>query len=297
MVDPITVVKVQRVVSSESKQVPAWSEDGIGEINSASTDNVATHGNSITTDLVVTEAPLQIKLEGEPFMVTMRTPGHDIELVYGLLLSEGIIDGVDDVSAIAQLGTATQLDPETEPNTVDVRFSSGVPAKARTWSKRAVTSTSSCGVCGRESIDDLLSNAPLIKPAPDISPLLISQLSALITQNQPVFEKTGGSHGAALVGFDGTIEVVREDIGRHNAVDKVFGYRLEADTLPASGCVLVLSSRVSFEIVQKAVMAGVSVIAAVGAPSSMGVDLAHLAGIKLIGFMKHNQFNVYGGLA
>lgn len=241
-------------------------------------------------DHVVVEEPLEIRVEGRSLAVTMRTPGHDLDLVAGFLLTEQVIDGADDLVAMAH------VDDPSDPrgNTVDVRLSGGVDAhRARIErATREAYASSACGVCGKASIDRLLFANRRVTPV-HVDERVIVALPDALLQAQTTFAATGGLHGAGLFTADGTLEVCREDIGRHNAVDKVIGARLRAGRVPITDRALVVSGRVGFEIAQKALVAGVPVIVAVGAPSTMAVDLAAASGIALYGFVREGRFNRY----
>jgi FdhD protein len=241
------------------------------------------------TDHVACETPLQIRIEGRSVAITMRTPGHDLELVAGFLMTEGVIDGADDITAMAHVDDPT--DPQG--NTVDTVLAAGVPAARRHAADRALFASSSCGVCGKASIDRLIQHCPPLGQVIPIDPTVLLSLPERLRSSQDVFEQTGGLHAAALFSPSGDLEVIREDIGRHNAVDKVIGWRLRADRLPIDDRILLVSGRTGFEIVQKALMAGIGVLAAVGAPSSMAVQLAEESGMTLIGFLRDGRFNQY----
>lgn len=240
-------------------------------------------------DLLVVEEPLEIRVEERSIAVTMRTPGSDLELAAGFLLSEGIIDGSDDLLSLAH------LPGDPDGNTVVARVAGGVEAhlEAIERASRELYASSACGVCGARSLDrvELLASFPVgrVEVAPDV----LVRLPDALRSHQAAFAATGGLHGAALVAPDGTVEVVREDIGRHNAVDKVLGWRLREDSLPVHDRVLVVSSRVGFEIVHKARVAGVGAIAAIGAASTLSVDLAERAGMTLIGFLRADRWIRY----
>jgi FdhD protein len=243
----------------------------------------------VQRDLLAVEEPLELRIEGRPFLVTMRTPGDDEELAAGLLLSEGIIEGRDDLVALAHVHAPR--DPRR--NTVDVRLAAGVrpPPDAG----RAVGASSACGICGTASVDHVLRQVPTRAERAQLPPAdVIHGLPATLRAAQSTFDHTGGLHAAALFDRQGALELLREDIGRHNAVDKVVGARLLADRLPLEGTVLLCSGRIGFEIVQKAAVAGVEVVCAVGAPSSLAAELAWRAGIVLVGFLRDGRFNVYG---
>ena len=240
-------------------------------------------------DQVAREEPLEIRIEGQSVAITMRTPGHDLELAAGFLLTEGVIDGPDDITAMAHIDSPAN----PQGNTVDTVLASGVPAARRHAADRTLFASSSCGVCGKESIDRLLLKTPPLGTVLPVDPGVILSLPERLRAAQDVFDRTGGLHAAALFSATGELEVSREDIGRHNAVDKVIGWRLWADCLPINDRILLVSGRAGFEIVQKALMASIGVLAAVGAPSSMAVQLAEESGMILIGFLRDGRFNQY----
>ena len=219
-------------------------------------------------ETLVVEEPLEIRVNGKPVTVTMRTPGSDVELAQGFLLTEGVIGHRDDVLTVAM--------PQ-----VDIT--------------RNFYTTSSCGVCGKASLD-AVRTISRYSPGDDASTVKADTLSVMPEQlrtEQKVFASTGGLHGAALFDMDGGLLAVREDIGRHNAVDKVIGWAVEQDRIPLTGTVLLVSGRASFELTQKAVMAGIPVLAAVSAPSSLAVDLASQSGVTLVAFLRGESMNVY----
>lgn len=238
-------------------------------------------------DVLVVEEPLEIRIEGEPIAVTMRTPGHDRELAAGFLFTEGVIDGPDDLVALKAVGESG--------NVVDCVLAGGVAAHREQVSRatRELYATSSCGICGKASIDRLEVLAGPVTGAFPFDADLLRSLPERLAEGQQAFASTGGLHAAALVRPDGTLEVVREDIGRHNAVDKVLGYRLLAGEVPVDDRLLLVSSRAGFEVVQKALVAGVPAIAAVGAASTLAVDLATRAGMTLVGFLRAERFVRY----
>ena len=244
---------------------------------------------STEQDWVVREEPLEIRVEGESVAITMRTPGHDVELATCFLYTEGVIDGADDLHAIEI------IKPVESSNIVDCVLAGGVAhhREALTRATRELYTTSSCGLCGKASIDRIQKRVDPIQVSVEYEESLIPNLPAQMRQAQSAFDETGGLHAAALFATDGTLEVLREDIGRHNAVDKVLGYRILADQVPVNDCILVVSSRASFEILQKAAVAGVPVVAAIGAASSLAIDLANELGITLYGFVGAKRFNRY----
>ncbi|RBM20856.1 formate dehydrogenase accessory sulfurtransferase FdhD [Streptomyces sp. PT12] len=253
-------------------------------------------------DTLVGEEPLEIRVNGRPLAVTMRTPGDDFALAAGFLVSEGVLASADEVARIAYCAGATAADGEGRVsntyNVVDVRLSDGVEPPSLDGLERNVYTTSSCGVCGKASLDAVRTTArwPLpLTGGPRLTPAVLAALPDRLRAAQRVFERTGGLHAAALFDGEGTLLDVREDVGRHNAVDKVVGRALTRGALPLSDAVLMVSGRASFELAQKAVMAGIPVLAAVSAPSSLAVDLAADAGLTLVGFLRGTSMNVYAG--
>ena len=245
----------------------------------------------VENDWVVAEEPLEIRVEGRALAVTMRTPGHDRELAAGFLFTEGCVDGPDDLHALASVS-----DPRTKgDNIVDVRLASGTPypEAALASAQRNLYATSSCGICGKASIDRVLRLAPPVEPVPELPASLLVSMPEKMRAAQKAFQETGGIHAAALFTLEGQLEVLREDVGRHNAVDKVLGWRLLQDRVPVDDCILMVSGRAGFELVQKAVVAGVPAMVAVGAPSSLAVELAQSSGMQLVGFLRGERFNRY----
>jgi FdhD protein len=247
-------------------------------------------------DAVVTEEPLQLMLEGKPLSVVMRTPGHDLELSLGLMFSEGILRAPEDVSAVhisveageTETGIRVAADL-VESNQVDVRFV-GEPLRKP---ERSMLSSSACGVCGTVLIEDLRRDLAALAGGPEVDPSLLPGLVDILREGQGVFDRTGGLHAAGLFDRSGKLLWVREDVGRHNAVDKVVGRALLDGKLPASTSILVVSGRAGYEIVQKSISAGIPVLAAVGAPSSLAVALAREFNQTLVGFLRGDRFNVY----
>jgi FdhD protein len=244
-------------------------------------------------DAVAVEEPLEIRISGDPLLVTMRTPGHDHELCAGLLLAEGMIQTADDLTGIAHCGRPGE---EGYGNALEVTLAPGVSIdETRFEARRGTTLNASCGVCGRRTIDDLLRNAAPLPVCARFRADALAELTTELRQRQPNFDRTGGLHAAGIVDPSGQYRVVREDIGRHNATDKVIGRLLLDDALPARAQVLVVSGRTSFEIVAKAWRAGIAAIVGVSAPSSLAIDTAERAGLLLIGFAREGAFNVYSG--
>jgi FdhD protein len=247
-------------------------------------------------DDVAVEEPLEIRISGETLAVTMRTPGNDRELVLGFLLAEGVIARAEDVSSIAHCGRAGD---EARENTIEVTLAPGIrpPIDEETGmlARRGTLTTSACGVCGRRSIDDLLARSAPVGPGERLRASIVSDVVAALRARQPVFGRTGGCHAASLATFRGEHVATFEDVGRHNAVDKVLGSRVLAGATPLAGHVLVVSGRSSFEIVQKAVAARIPVVASVSAPSSLAIDLARRANVTLAGFVRDGTMTVYAG--
>ena len=244
--------------------------------------------------MVAGEEPLEIRLGGESMSITMRTAGHDIELAHGLLHAEGIISCAEDVVAMRYCDGVDEQGRNTY-NVLDVQLAGPVPPGARSASRTFVTS-SACGVCGSASIDALkLRTRHALPTSLAFDPSVIAAAPAQLRIQQKTFATTGGIHGAALLAPDGSIRLVREDVGRHNAVDKVIGAALLAGQVPLGQEALLTSSRASFELVQKAVMAGIGMLIAVSAPSSLAVELATETGLTLVGFTRDSGFNLYSG--
>ena len=241
-------------------------------------------------DQLAAEEPLEIRIEGNPVAVTMRTPGDDLDLAAGFLLTEKVIDGWDDVHAMRHVDSP--FDPQG--NTVDVVLSGGVPVRQKHLADRSLFASSSCGVCGKASIDRIFVDVPPLEKPAVPSPDVIFSLNQKLKQAQKVFSQTGGLHAAGLFDFSGNPIVVREDIGRHNAVDKVIGHMLRNEQMPIEDYILLVSGRAGFEIVQKALVARIPVIAAIGPPSSLAAQLAVQSNIHLIGFLRNNRYNIYG---
>ncbi|GGK43737.1 formate dehydrogenase accessory sulfurtransferase FdhD [Nocardia camponoti] len=244
-------------------------------------------------DTLVVEEPLQIRLDGESLVITMRTPGSDIDLVHGFLFSEDIITSADDLVA-ARYCAGTDDEGRNTYNVLDVTLREKRQAAAPA---RNFLTTGACGLCGKTALDDVRTHThfPIAHDTPMIDPDVLAKLPDILRREQKVFDATGGLHAAGLFTADGTLLVMREDIGRHNAVDKVIGWALREKRLPADNLVLVVSSRASFELAQKAVMAGIPVLAAVSAPSSLAVDLAQESELTLVGFLRGDTMNIYSG--
>lgn len=242
-------------------------------------------------DEISVEEPLEIRLSARAgdapptcIAVTMRTPGHDVELAAGFLITEGIIDGADDIEDLRRSAV----------NAVEARLQPGVSLDAARLDRHSFVS-SSCGACGKRSIAAVrvASRHPVTPGIPCLSPEIIHGLPEALRAGQSAFARTGGIHASALFDADGRLLDLREDVGRHNALDKLIGSELLAGHIPLTDRIVLVSGRVSFELVQKAAIAGVPVLGAVGAPSSLAVDLARECGMTLLGFVRDTRFNVY----
>ncbi|MDQ0936943.1 formate dehydrogenase accessory sulfurtransferase FdhD [Streptomyces turgidiscabies] len=254
---------------------------------------------SARPDTLVAEEPMEIRLNGKPIAITMRTPGDDFALAVGFLVSEGVLAEQRELRNIVYCAGAT-TDGSNTYNVVDVSTAADVVLPDITL-ERNVYTTSSCGLCGKASLDavrttarwaiDDGADAPPVRLAPE----LLASLPDRLRASQRVFDRTGGLHAAALFTEEGELLDIREDVGRHNAVDKLVGRALQNGDLPLSRTILLVSGRASFELAQKAVMAGIPVLAAVSAPSSLAVDLAAESGLTLVGFLRGANMNVYAG--
>jgi FdhD protein len=245
-------------------------------------------------DRLAVEEPLEVRVGGPsaealPIAVTMRTPGHDFELAVGFCVSEGILTRTDDLKSVAYCGPPKG---EQRYNVVTVRLRH--PFDATPW-QRNVTTTSSCGLCGTVTLDQVERRVEPIGAGPVVRAAVVAELAERLRPAQRTFDRTGGLHAAGLFDVDGELEVAREDVGRHNAVDKLVGRALLDGDLPLGDRILVVSGRVSFEILQKAALAGIPVVAAVSAPSSLAVDAARRFGVTVVGFLRDGGFNVYTG--
>jgi FdhD protein len=245
-------------------------------------------------DLLAAEEPLGIRVGGQALTLTMRTPGDDLDLAAGFLVSEGIVRSAGDLEQI-RICPGDCGHPDHAGNVADVTLRPGRPGPVGVT--RSFLMTSACGVCGRSGIDDLIAafRYDLTADRVTVSPEVLAGLPDALRAAQQVFSRTGGLHAAGLFTPDGTLLAAREDVGRHNAVDKVVGWALRDGRLPLAGTILLVSGRASFELVQKAVMAGVPVLAAVSAPSSLAAELAADTGLTLVGFLRGGTMNVYAG--
>ncbi len=266
-----TAVKLQAVAVDKSKETLS-----IRSILRFSGGQMKT-----ASDSLIVESPLQLRSRDEPLAILMRTPGHDIELLRGLLHSEGIVRrGERPAELIAESENVVRVDMQVEH------------LKAR-WTNHLGISSSACGVCGAAAIAVLEELASPILSDLCWTPQMVAALPDALAEHQPLFEQCGALHGAALFDSSGQVLVSREDVGRHNAVDKVIGWAIENDRLPLSDIVLGVSSRLSYEIVHKAIVAGVPMVVGVSGPSSLAVDLAERWRVTLAGFIRNKNFNVY----
>ena len=258
---------------------------------------ILSHDGTERMDSLAVEEPLEIRLRAggsgpaEAFVTTMRTPGHDDDLAAGLLFAEGILVERGDLLDLAR-PSDPRIDPELKENVVVASLSDAAFARSSVLKRRTVMG-SACGVCGTVLIEDLRRDLAVLRPGPAMNPALLPRLVDRLREGQGVFDRTGGLHAAGLFTPGGDLIYLREDIGRHNAVDKVVGRALLDGRLPFSDAILVVSGRAGYEIVQKSISAGIGVLAAVGAPSSLAVALAREFNQTLVGFLKGDRFNVY----
>jgi len=243
-------------------------------------------------DRAATEEPLEIRIHDRPFAVIMRTPGADRELAAGFLLAERVLRQSDDLGTIAH---CTDRDAAGAENVVNVTLADGSASSLEQLiaDRRQVTTNSSCGLCGRRTIESLAADAAPILASWTVTAAVIAAMPAQLRARQAVFDETGGLHAAGLFSRAGALVDSAEDVGRHNAVDKIVGRMLMREALPLSESMLCVSGRTSFEIVQKAVFAGIPVVAAVSAPSTLAIALAETLGVTLIGFVRGDGFNIY----
>jgi FdhD protein len=266
--------------------------------DAAANRGAATASVSPRADFLAAEEPLGIRVDGTALTMTMRTPGDDVELAAGFLVGEAIVRSPADIAEIKLCdGASCGHDHSHDDlgNIADVRLAPGIAVSA--GARRNFMTTSACGVCGKTSIADIcvLPHAALSDDGTVFSPAMLASLPDQLRDAQRVFDRTGGLHAAGLFTSSGDLIAVREDVGRHNAVDKVVGWALLSGRLPLSGCALLVSGRASFELVQKAVLAGIPLLAAVSAPSSLAAELASEAGLTLVGFLRGQSMNVYAG--
>jgi FdhD protein len=242
-------------------------------------------------DEIAVEEPLEIRVEGQSVAVVMRTPGHDRELAAGFALTEGIVRQARDIFEITSCLTTENRDDHV------VNISLADPARFDPERlSRHLFSSSSCGICGKATIEAAMQQFPKIETAPAVDAKVLLELPAKLAAAQETFRRTGGLHACALFDLAGELLLLREDVGRHNALDKLIGHELLANRLPSGNCILLLSGRVSFEMTQKALAAGIAVIVAISAPTSLAVDFARANNQTLIGFLRGETMNVYAGV-
>ncbi|MEU4450108.1 formate dehydrogenase accessory sulfurtransferase FdhD [Nocardioides sp. NPDC023903] len=246
-------------------------------------------------DTLAAEEPMEIRVNGRPLTVTMRTPGGDFDLAIGFLVSEGVVHSAEDVASVRYCAGAT-ADGGNTYNVVDVGLAAHV-APPDASLERSFYTTSSCGLCGKASLEAVRTSSAwsVAEDTLRVTPELLTTLPERLREAQRVFDSTGGLHAAGLFDAEGDLLCVREDVGRHNAVDKVIGHALREGLVPLRNSMLMVSGRASFELVQKAVMAGIPLLAAVSAPSSLAVDLADDNGLTLVGFLRGSSMNIYSG--
>lgn len=265
---------------------------GAPEIAETTFTRVGPAGAVPGVDRLAVEEPMEIRVNGAPFAVVMRTPGADRDLAAGFLLAENVVEESGEIGLIEY---CTDVDEEERGNTLNVTVIGGAADRlvSRLGERRQVMVTASCGMCGRRSIDTLRTRVPRVAGAWTVGRDVIAALPPRLRAAQRAFDVTGGLHAAGLFDRRGELELVAEDVGRHNAVDKVVGRRLLEDRLPLDASMLVVSGRTSYELIQKALLAGIPLVAAVSAPSSLAVRLAEETGITLCGFVRGDTFNVY----
>jgi FdhD protein len=269
-----------------SSPVPRGGLPGIREVV------VSRNDGADRRDLVAVEEPMEVRVNGASFAVIMRTPGADRDLAAGFLLAEDVIRSADEIGTIAYCQDVTD---EGRDNTINVTVTGDAVSRldVRFGEQRRVMMTSSCGLCGRRTIESLQSRVAAVRGDWAVAADVIAALPDHLRASQVAFESTGGLHAAGLFDRSGVLQLSAEDVGRHNAVDKIVGRTLLAGKHPLDGSILLMSGRTSFELVQKALVAGIPLIAAVSAPSSLAIDLAEHAGITLCGFVRGPRFNIY----
>jgi FdhD protein len=266
----------------------------IADTMTATVQTIERGFSSSRTDSLAIEEPLQFCLNGFPLSITMRSPGSDLDLATGFLFTEGIIDDVDQILSMRAESAEDSSGNSGDRVTIRLRPEVAIdPGRIR----RNFYTSSSCGVCGKLAIGaiEVRPPHPMRQSGPRFHADLIYRLPDLLRQTQHIFDRTGGLHAAALFSPEGTLLGLREDVGRHNAVDKLIGFALRDGTVPLSDSLILVSGRAGFELVQKSVMAAIPILAAVGAPSSLAVELAQRFGMTLVGFLRGYRFNIYSG--
>jgi FdhD protein len=247
-------------------------------------------------DQLAAEEPLQLSLNGAPLSIVMRTPGHDLELGLGLLWAERVITSLDQVESVrisAEAGESAPAGVSVSPDLIESNQVDFYLREARRMPQRSFMQSSACGVCGATTVESLALDFPVLPSGPTVPAELLPGLAVRLREQQRIFDQTGGLHAAGLFTTEGELVLLREDIGRHNAVDKVVGRALLDGLVPLNSYLLAVSGRGGYEIVQKAVAAGIPLVAAVGAPSSLAVQTAQRFGLTLVGFLREGRFNIY----
>jgi FdhD protein len=276
-------------VPERNEPVPSSIDRGVREV---SVERVSPAARVAGVDRIAVEEPMEVRVNGAPFAVIMRTPGADAELAAGFLLAEDVIRDAAELGAIE---VCESTDVESRGNVLNVTVVDRAVERLafRLGERRQVMMTASCGLCGRRTIDSLRSRVAAVSGRWTIARDVLASLPGQLRAAQRVFEATGGLHAAGLFERQGQLRIVAEDVGRHNAVDKIVGRRLLEDALPLDDTGLIVSGRTSYELVQKALLAGIPLVAAVSAPSSLAVQLASETGITLCGFVRGETFNIY----
>jgi len=279
-------------MATSARSLPIWSHAGARFVErpvDRRGDPGAAGARASDRDLIVAEEPLEIRIGGKSLIVTMRTPGDDLDLVAGLLFTEGVITSLDDVASLAHAGESAGRDRD---NVVEVTAARGHVLQAAA-ARRVLRATAACGLCGKGSIAAVRRRIRRLTDYTRVALSVVLRLPEAIRAAQPVFAATGGLHAVGLFTPAGALCTVREDVGRHNAVDKVIGAELRAGAVSLAGTVMLLSGRAGFELVQKAALARVPVLCSVSAPSALAVDLAEEVGMTLVGFVRGGSANVY----
>src|SRR5450432_367111 len=272
------------------RPLPLWSDAGVRVLERAVErrgERGEASSRSGERDLVVAEEPLELRVAGEPLMVTMRTPGDDLDLAAGLLLTEGVVASLFEIASLRKAAEGRDRENVAE---VTPALAGRLDVAA---ARRLLRATAACGLCGKESIAAVRRRIPVLEDETRVALSVVLGLPGAVREAQPVFAATGGLHAVGLFQPNGTRLLVREDVGRHNAVDKVIGARLREGATSLAGTVMLLSGRAGFELVQKAAVARVPVVCSVSAPSALAVDLADEVGMTLVGFVRGASANVY----
>lgn len=281
----------EALTASPGARSAAATEDPRASISTQKCVALSHHRVRDTETKIIREEPLEIQIHGRTLLVTMRTPGHDQDLAHGILLTERIIESAADVQALHHCSTAEPA--AADGNLIKVALRPGREVDFEALQRNFVTN-SSCGICGKTAIAKALATASPLADTTRFAASILASLPDLFLQQQILFAQTGGAHAAALFTASGDLLALREDVGRHNAVDKVLGWASRMAWLPLTGRLLMVSGRISFEIVQKALVARVPLVVGISAPTSLAVALAEQAGMTLVGFLRGHEMNVYG---